>query len=723
MKYGWILAVVLLASLVFLPRYLDSCASPPDELRFTTYHNIFPADLAAGRLGVIRPHFRRRYLLLAYRELAGVPLNADELKAQPADAGQPDWQRAKSWLAARKLVAGVGPIDNIDGDKRVPGQDFQSYANCLADAFITAAATLRNRIAQWGQSPRTTAWLRGQDQVFQNCSGGPSIPQPLPAAIGDKLLAADRDYQIASAEFYAEQYDKAKADFDKIAANTASPWHDTARYVVARVCIRQGTMGKDPGKLREAAGRLEAIAKDPAAAQWHAPAERILGFVRAQLDPQKQLAALGEQLMQPGSRERLERVIDDYTTIWDRLVPDGSAAPATVPQDSDVANWIAAFQSDRPAIDTWRAKRTLPWLVAALDKSHSADPAAHELIAAAHAVKPDSPAYDSVTYYGILTQIRAGELDPARTWTDTALAGKPTPSTMNLLRSERLRLARDWSEFLRFAPRRPVSNSSDEDDVEDPIDAATAKRKPFALDADSVTALNHAVPLSLWVDAAQNSLMPPNLQADIAQAGWVRAVVLGDSETARTLAGRVAQLKPELAAEMRAYLDEKNPAAAHFAAVFLMLRAPGLEPVIRFGMGRETPVMKSDIFRDNWWLLQPGATPYDGEHNHQALFDLYPDGHFGPTQFLPESQRSAADREWQQLTRAANSVNYLCAQTLDWAHIHPQDERVPQALHLAVEATHYGPADKSSGYSHQAFDLLHKAYPNSDWTKKTKYWY
>jgi hypothetical protein len=218
-------------------------------------------------------------------------------------------------------------------------------------------------------------------------------------------------------------------------------------------------------------------------------------------------------------------------------------------------------------------------------------------------------------------------------------------------------------------------------------------------------------------------MMPPNLQADIAQAGWVRAVVLGDSETAKTLAGHVAQLEPQLAAEMRTYLAEKDPAAAHFAAVFLMLRAPGLEPLIRFGMGRETDVMKSDIFRDNWWLLQPAATPYDGEHNHQALFDLYPDGHFGPTQFLPEAQRSAAEREWQQLTRAANSVNYLCAQTLDWARIHPQDERVPQALHLAVEATHYGPADKSSTYSHQAFDLLHRRYANSEWTRKTKYWY
>src|SRR6185437_8839630 len=109
-----------------------------------------------------------------------------------------------------------------------------------------------------------------------------------------------------------------------------------------------------------------------------------------------------------------------------------------------------------------------------------------------------------------------------------------------------------------------------------------------------------------------------------------------------------------------------DPAAAQFTAVFLMLRAPGLEPVIRSGSGRETPVTKSDIFRDNWWLLKPMNQAYDGEHNHQALFDLYPDGQFGPTGFLPEAQATAAAKEWQDLNqRAQNSVNYLCGQTLD----------------------------------------------------------
>lgn len=712
MKHGRTLTTVLAAGLL-APLYVETCSPPPKELRFTPYHNMLPSEVADGRLGVLRPHFRRRYLLLAYRELSGIPIKPAELDPPVDREGR---QGPEPWLAARALVPGLAASAPIDPEKKVPGQDFEFYENCLSNAFASAAATLQNRVSQWGpRSPLTLEWVRGQDQVFQNCSAGPAIPARVPAT--DKLLSADREYQIAAAEFYAGRFDQAKSDFDRIAADSASPWHDTAHYVAARVCVRQGTLGKDKDKLGEAATRLAAIAKDPAAASWRASAEALLGFVRAQADPLQRLNLLGEQLLRPQSPEQLERVLTDYTNIWDHL-----PAETSYPPESDVAHWIAVFQSKEPAIEIWRARKTVPWLIAALEKSQPHDPAAQELIAAAHAVPANSPGYDSVTYYGILTQIRAGEVDAARAWPDAAMAGKLAPSTMNLLRSERLRMARDWTEFLRYAPRRPVAQSSEDDELDGPVAESMAKEKPYALDADSVNAMNLTVPLSLWVDAARNSLLPSDLQADLAQAGWVRAVILNDAASAKALAERLRQLKPELAAEMRTWLAEKDAPSSHFAAIFLMLRAPGLEPLLRMGRGRETSVMMSDVLRDNWWML---VRPVDDNSPvHEALFDLYPDGHFGPSEFLPDSQRSSGVKEWRQLTQQAdNSVNYLCAQTIDWAQAHPQDARVPQALHLAVEATHYGQSNNSTVFSKQAFELLHRRYPASEWTKKTKYWY
>jgi hypothetical protein len=183
---------------------------------------------------------------------------------------------------------------------------------------------------------------------------------------------------------------------------------------------------------------------------------------------------------------------------------------------------------------------------------------------------------------------------------------------------------------------------------------------------------------------------------------------------------------PELAGEMRGYLAVQDAAAARFYAVFLMLRAPGLDPIVRPGFGRMTPLMKSDPFRDNWWALEGSVQGDARDVEHEALADLYPKGSAGPPDFLSKDQIATAQREWQKMVEGGgNAVNFLASETIGWTTAHPQDPRVPEALYLVVEATHYGPADgkKSREYSKQAFDILHRRYPASEWTKKTKYWY
>jgi hypothetical protein len=61
---------------------------------------------------------------------------------------------------------------------------------------------------------------------------------------------------------------------------------------------------------------------------------------------------------------------------------------------------------------------------------------------------------------------------------------------------------------------------------------------------------------------------------------------------------------------------------------------------------------------------------------------------------------------------------------VDWARKHPDDPRLPEALHRAVQASRYRCTDANTGkYSKQAFDLLHGQYPKSKWTDRTKYWY
>ena len=71
----------------------------------------------------------------------------------------------------------------------------------------------------------------------------------------------------------------------------------------------------------------------------------------------------------------------------------------------------------------------------------------------------------------------------------------------------------------------------------------------------------------------------------------MRASVLGRQAEARALASRLAELKPEVAAGMREYLAETDPAAAKFAAVFLLLRNPGFDLEVRTGWPRQTHLL------------------------------------------------------------------------------------------------------------------------------------
>jgi len=708
-----------LFAILFVPGLVESCGPFIYLAKFTTYHHAFPTEFTSGNLGVLRPEFDKADLLVAYRILSGVPLSAGESMERPPSAGTSE-ERVKPWIEARNKVQGLAPAGELNADKKVPGSDFEEFPNCLAPAFKTAADTLAKRIAAWGaSSPKVAEWVKGQDTVFGNCSAGPYIPAPVSNA--DPLLAADRRYQIASAEFYAGQYDKAEADFDAIAKDAASPWHDTAAFVAARACIREGTMGKNDKKLGEAESRLKAIAASRSNSALKAPAEQMLGFVRARTEPEQRFAELGNEIVKPKLGARLGQAITDYTSIQEAM-----DHPAT-PGKAGVTDWIAAFQTGGDTLAKWRKKPTPSALLAALvwaEKEKTAGADLIELIAAAHALKPDSPATATATYYGILDQIRAGQTDASLQWLDEALARKPQVRVANMLRSERLKLARDWNDFLRYAPRTPVTSGLFEYSDDTPFDGVDAAARTMpAFDRDAMDSLNQATPLALWADAANNDLLPRNLQAAVAQAGWVRAVMLADQTSARAFAQRLILLTPELKASMQAYLAEQDPAAANFTAVLLMLRGPGFEPQVRDGWGRDSEVLKRDLLRDNWWSIteHPDNKP---AADSQALVDLYPDGKFGPRVFLPQDQNKAAAGEWAKIVARGNAVNYLCSEAIAWAEAHPQDARVPESLALAVDATHYGPTDtESTKWSKRAFDLLHRKYPASDWAKRTKYWY
>jgi tetratricopeptide (TPR) repeat protein len=697
------------------PREAESCGPFLPMAQFTYVSQPPQGVFAHGQLGILLPSYHRRYLVIAYRYLTGVPLTKEEVAefdlqpAVDADKASPlPPTPVEQWLAARKQVPGLPAPKTLSLDRLgQPPNQFESYQNCLDDAFVNASRTLGERIQRWGASnPLVAEWLRGQNAVFEKCSGGPAMPQPL-TGNADPLLAADRRYQIAAAEFYSGQYEDAERDFGAIAADAESPWHDLGKLLVARTQIREGTVHENPSRLQAASETLRALLQDSQYTKWHRAAQGLRDFVEARINPQGRLLELAEKLSHPASGPEFSDALADFTKVWDKE----NHGPAAM---SDLADWITTFAGRNwsHALERWRAQPDDAWLVASLLWVPYDNAAIPDLLAAAHRVDPAAPAWPTVTFYGISRAIARGDIEAARSWADSALAIQQTPDVHNVFLAQRLKLSRGWDDFLRFTPRTPVALNYDAIDSDSPVQdgGQVVSQKTAAFDMDFTAPFNVEVPLGRWVDAASTVDLPAALRADIAQAGWVRAVVLHRPTEAQALAQRLAELRPQLRAPMQSWLAEKDADAARFKAVLLMMRTPGLQPEVRPGFGRLTADGQIDDFRDNWWTL---SEPKASEGNPAA-----------PPDFLPEPERATGRKEWQQLlSTAAQATDYLSSETIAWARLHRDDPRVPEALHLAVRTSRYTSNATPTRFPKQAFQLLHSWYPKSTWAAQTPYWY
>ena len=552
--------------------------------------------------------------------------------------------------------------------------------------------------------------------------------------------------QIAAAHFYAGQFETAEANFRQIAADEASPWKEIAPYLVARTLIREATLGikgqgADKEKLLAAEKQLQDILNDAGQKQTHRAASQLLAYVDTRLHPAERMNEVAQSLVRKNSQATIAQDLTEYRILYDQFEDGRHGGLEALPVSDDLTDWLRTFQThDSAAVDhallKWRETRALPWLVASISGVDGKHAAADELIAAAGKVPLESPGFATVEFHAIRLLIEAGHDDDARARLDHRLAAANAfpPSATNLFRAEQMKIARNWDEFLRHAPRIPaaVNYGVGETDMPTEIEGLPKHVRPQgpAFDADSGQILNGHMPLELLKDAARGEVLPKNLRAEVAKASWVRAILVGDEANAREIAPVLQHLTPELQQALDDYLHAGDSGARRFSAVWLMLKFPGMRPYVVPGFGRLTQLGRMDHLGDNWWCAgspEPEKLSL-GSNGHalqlsDPLHALY-STEAPSAQFLSASQKDKAREEWSVLSKAPAAPDYLAIQTVEWARSHRDDPRVPEALHLVVEATRYGCGDPETGrYSEQAFQLLHRNYPDSEWARKTKYWY
>ncbi|MDA0204093.1 MAG: hypothetical protein O2795_01955 [Acidobacteria bacterium] len=411
------------------------------------------ASFVGGQLGILRSSFRHDYLFWAYRGLSGVSFDEDERKAllapEPSDRPQQLRAALESWNEAKRVfwtATRIGRPPLTFTSRRVPNSQWQAYRNCTEDALRMAAATLSERVTRFGSNGvEAREWLSAQDVVFSNCGNGEEIPPVADSAL-PPLIQADRAYQIASAHFYAGHFDEAARRFDTIAADRQSPWSEWGTYLATRAYLRKGTLSSgdgafDPASLGEAERRLRSVIADPRLNDLHHTARELLNYCRLRTDPERLMDELAAALIESTGGE-----VGARWTEYDWLLDRGHGRQS----DADLTLWLLAFRSGsgnfEQTLSQWRAKRTLPWLVAALDQVPPTHEASRELIEAANRVPRESPGYPMATYHRLRLELAAGSSEAVRRELDQQLFDDPLEmpvSARNRYLEMRSPLARD----------------------------------------------------------------------------------------------------------------------------------------------------------------------------------------------------------------------------------------------------------------------------------------
>ena len=677
------------------------------------------ADWVAGRMGLLQPGLHTSDLVVAWRWLAGLGLNANEQQALLAPASaSPGECGLEAWTKAR-AEAGAAPLE-----VRTYRTDDYRGITLVGDHSLTLAArTLRERIQLFGRnSAAVKQWLQAQDLVFNWQS-----PEALPAPAGSGLpllIRQDRAYQRAAAQFYREDYLEALEAFQAVAEDGANPWGGWARFAIARIYAKVGSIAGSDLEARQALANLAQIQADPALVELHGDAAALENRIRFLEDPPAFYARLIQHL---GSKNRGPGLAQDIEDLrWLRVLEPWTKELKDT-QPAGVHAWIHLLQegSLAEAMGAYDAHPDVPNLVAVMMSLPKDHPRAETFLRLAqHASLKPGPAYATLVSHRLRILVAQKRLQAAEALADEALAQPGVsrwPSAFNLWSGIKLAQAHDMDAFAAQIGRRLASIGDGDWSgwSEHPDDSPENPRLLRALDPSAVVLLNRRTPLRLWEELLASPRFPGTgtLKAELLEALWTRAAVLDREDVMTRHQAALAKARPALAKDLAAWQAEKNPARRR-ALAYVMIWEQRLWPqVLTF---REEAFQYGTIFARWEGPPEAHAAPAEGA---EISAEPPPRGLGGYDLTLsPAFLDAAATREGEaEAAKLPAPLTWYCEQALAFAQALPKDPAVPGALSRAVRSSRNGNRDsRSAALVVQAFRLLHKQYPNTQAAQEAK---
>jgi hypothetical protein len=259
-------------------------------------------------------------------------------------------------------------------------------------------------------------------------------------------------------------------------------------------------------------------------------------------------------------------------------------------------------------------------------------------------------------------------------------------------------------------------------------------------------ALLDLLPTATLLDTADRFERPHPLRDAIIRTAWLRAWLLDDPQLLKRASAKLSTIDPAFARDLRAAGSAWTKRSADQIRLLMVLRNPALTMRVFYndgsgGLPRKTPgeIDKAHPNDGNWWCR------LDVDAEQKAIVK---DTWYSATDWIEGANieflhgwaaqaapllRLVDRKELDKLAAIQSGPKTLTDRTLAWAQqidwfdrLMDWDRDIPEALHLAVRTTRRAcPSDRvpHGRYSQRAFAYLHRHYADSEWARRTKYWY
>ena len=402
-------------------------------------------------------------------------------------------------------------------------------------------------------------------------------------------------------------------------------------------------------------------------------------------------------------------------------------------ESTDFERWRHLLGRRNPdvVVEHWRERNSLPWLYLALAQADSGLDVTTlaELLEAADAVAQDAPWYFNILLHRTRIRGLLGDSEIVSQMVEDTLNTGLSRSDANRLRLAAADGASTWPEYFRWAPVKQLSLPWTDYHVRrlPPNFNRITSDTPLFSEA-TARILNRFFTPTMLLDAIDTPGLGSYLRGRMAIAGWTRAMLNDDIDTALKLASHIRRNVPRLEADLATF---EAAADKHFEAARIIFEYPAFSPWMRPSTGRGAqyrgrsgdgtriarpiPDYVADGMRElNWWCASSDDTVQrfrvsESELQHPR-FSHYSEPELESIRQLVELWRTEAT------TSFGPHVIRYAKENLD-------DPRIPRALHRLVFATHHACYSAPGEVSQAAYALLHEHFPDSEWAEKTPYWY